>query len=163
MSARSLWCRIALATALALALLLAVAPPRPNAHVAPSLAVAAGAVVGAVLSMAAARGLPRRTAISPRATVAAAKQLVLGLCAANEEIVWRRVALGELLPAGAIVALGSSSVGFALAHRRSRPLHIGTGCAFGAVYLATGVLAASIAAHWAYNACVGLLVPRPSP
>jgi membrane protease YdiL (CAAX protease family) len=162
MSARGFWCRIALATALALGLLLVVAPPRPRAHLAPWAAAAAGALAGTVLSVVAVRSRPRRRSVRLRAPVAAAKHLVLGLCAANEEIVWRRVALGELLPAGALVALGSSSLGFALVHRRSRLLHIGTGCAFGATYLATGLLVASIAAHWAYNACVGFLVPRPS-
>src|SRR5262249_30740830 len=81
-------------------------------------------------------------------------QLFLGLCAANEELLWRRLLLGELLIAGPVAALALSSAGFAIAHRRARLLHVGTGSAFGALYLATGLLSASIAAHWAYNALV---------
>jgi membrane protease YdiL (CAAX protease family) len=147
-------------TLLAVALLLVVAPPRPHARLAPLVAVAAGVAAGAALSVVVVRRRPGRAGPRLRTTVAVAKQLVLGLCATNEEIVWRRIALGELLPAGALVALGSSSVGFALVHRKSRLLHVGTGCTFGVVYLATGGLGASVAAHWAYNAFVGALVSR---
>jgi membrane protease YdiL (CAAX protease family) len=85
---------------------------------------------------------------------------LIGLFAANEEVVWRRVVLGELLPAGSMPALALSALGFALVHHRSRALHLGTGAAFGGVYLATGALAASIAAHWAYNLLVASLVER---
>jgi membrane protease YdiL (CAAX protease family) len=35
-----------------------------------------------------------------------------------------------------------------------------TGGVFGGVYLATGALAASVAAHWTYNMLVGALVDR---
>ena len=70
-------------------------------------------------------------------------------------MVWRRVALGELLRAGVVPALAASTVGFALMHRTRRSVHLGTGGAFGAVYLSTGALAASVAAHWTYNVLVG--------
>jgi membrane protease YdiL (CAAX protease family) len=75
------------------------------------------------------------------------------LLALDEEIIWRLVLLGELLVFGAVAALSLSTVAFALAHR-ARLLHLATGAAFGGLYLATGVLAASIAAHWVYNALV---------
>jgi len=91
------------------------------------------------------------------------RHAVLGLSATAEELVWRRALLGELLPLGPLVALAVSSAGFAAAHRRGRMLHLGTGSVFGAMYLATGVLAAGIAAHWAYNACVGALLQREPP
>jgi len=91
------------------------------------------------------------------------RQLFLGLFAANEEIIWRRTLVGALLPAGPLVALLAGSATFALAHRRSRLLHAGTGFAFGAVYVGTGVLGASIAAHWVYNALVGSLLQRAPP
>ena len=89
-----------------------------------------------------------------------AEQGVLALWAADEEIVWRRVVLGELLPAGVFAAFALSSFGFGLAHRGRRVLHLGTGAAFGGVYIATGWLGASVAAHWLYNALVGARVDR---
>jgi membrane protease YdiL (CAAX protease family) len=92
--------------------------------------------------------------------VLVAKLGFLGLWALNEEIVWRRVVLGALLPGGALVALAASTLGFALAHRARRLLHVGTGVTFGSLYLATGALTASIAAHWLYNVLVGGLVDR---
>ena len=76
---------------------------------------------------------------------------MLVVAAAAEEVVWRRVVLGELLRAGPLAALAGSTLGFALVHRTRQSLHLGTGAAFGGLYLATGALAASIAAHWAYN------------
>ena len=48
----------------------------------------------------------------------------------------------------------ASTVGFALIHRTRPSLHLCTGGVFGVLYLATGVLAASVAAHWAYNVLV---------
>jgi len=68
--------------------------------------------------------------------------------------------LGELLGAGVVVALAASAGAFALAHRARRGIHVGTGVTFGALYVVTGALAASIAAHWIYNALVGAAVDR---
>ena len=39
-------------------------------------------------------------------------------------------------------------------------LQLGTGAVFGVLYVATGALAACVAAHWAYNALVGARVDR---
>ncbi len=87
----------------------------------------------------------------------------LALAAANEEVLWRRVMLGELLRSGVVAALAGSTLGFALAHRARPGLHLGTGLAFGGVYLATGALGASIAAHLTYNLCLLSLRARVEP
>jgi membrane protease YdiL (CAAX protease family) len=107
--------------------------------------------------------MPRLSPRRARLRVSLAEQTLLGVWAANEEVVWRRVALGELLGAGVLVALVLSSAGFAVAHRRGCALHLGTGAVFGGVYVATGWLAASVAAHWLYNFLVGTRVDRRRP
>jgi membrane protease YdiL (CAAX protease family) len=79
--------------------------------------------------------------------------------AAGEEIVWRWGALAGTAPvlgwAGALIA---STLGFAFRHARPPDravcAYLLLGGAFGAVFLATGRLAAAIAAHAAYNALV---------
>jgi len=161
MSARVFWARFATMTAIAISLWLVLSPPQPPVKVATALALVFGAAAGAVLFGAVSRR--HLSFASTQIQRLLGRQLFLGLCAANEEIVWRRTLLGELLPAGSIVALVVSSAGFAVAHRRSRLLHIGTGSIFGGLYLATGVLGASIAAHWVYNALVGSLLQRAPP
>jgi len=163
MTPRVFWLRIGLMTLVAATLALALSPPVPRAQVVPALAVAIGAATGSTLFAAASRRAPRLPIVRPRAAVNLAKQAVLGLCAANEEVIWRRVILGELLPVGTFVALVASSAVFALAHRRSRVLHVATGGAFGSVYVATGSLGACILAHWLYNAFVGTLAGRAPP
>jgi membrane protease YdiL (CAAX protease family) len=161
-SARTLWARVATMTSLALALGLALSPPQPRARMADGAGVAVGAAAGIVLFAALLRRAPvlARLGTAPSAL---GKQLFLGVCAANEEVLWRRVLLGELLPTGGLTALAVSSAGFALAHRRARGFHLATGLAFGGVYLVTGVLVASIAAHWMYNVLVGSIVERVPP
>ena len=86
--------------------------------------------------------------------------MLLVLAAASEEIVWRRVVLGELLRAGPLAAAAGSTLGFALVHRARQALHLGTGAAFAGLYLATGVLAAAIAAHFVYNVLLLTLAER---
>jgi membrane protease YdiL (CAAX protease family) len=157
MSARLFWTRVVTVTALAVSLRFALSPPQPPVRMAPMLALALGAAAGAVLFGAVAGRSPSFPGVR------APRLLFLGLCAANEEIVWRRTLLGELLPTGSALALLVSSAGFAVAHRRLRLLHAFTGLVFGALYLATGVLGASIAAHWIYNAFVGSLLQRAPP
>jgi membrane protease YdiL (CAAX protease family) len=160
-TARAFWLRVAVTTMLAGALLLAVSPARPVSRLPQAVALAAGAIAGALLFLGAARRGPRLPSARAGLPVLVAKQGVLGLWAANEEIVWRRVVLGELLPVGALAAVAVSSLGFALAHRRRRLLHLSTGACFGGVYLATGSLGASVAAHWLYNVLVGAHVDAP--
>ena len=162
MSARTFWLRVATTTALALTLGLALSPPHPRVRTADGVAVALGAVAGVVLFAALLRRSPALTRLGT-APSALGRQIFLGVCAANEEVLWRRILLGELLPAGGLAALAVSSAGFALAHRRAKRLHLATGVTFGGVYLATGVLGASIAAHWMYNALVGSIVERVPP
>jgi len=162
MTARAFWLRVATVTVLAASLGIALSPPRPPARMPGPGAVALGLAAGIVLFASALRRRPVLSSVVS-GSAAVCRALFLAVCAANEEVLWRRVLLGELLPAGDIAALAASSAGFAVAHRRARPLHAATGATFGALYLATGVLAASIAAHWVYNTLVGSLVERAPP
>jgi membrane protease YdiL (CAAX protease family) len=147
------WLRICVATALAAALLVVLSPPKPPLRLPFVLAVPVGVAAGAVLLVGAVRA-PLAGARPAKAAVVAGRHAFFGLVAANEEVLWRRVALGELLPWGALLALGLTTVAFALAHRRRVGLHLATGGVFGGLYLATGSLAAPIGAHWAYNELV---------
>jgi hypothetical protein len=112
-----------------------------------------GLLAGATVFAALHRRRPRRRAGSRTLVPRLARHGFLGLWAFNEEVVWRRLLMGELLVLGTLVALGVGTVVFALVHR-VRLLHVVTGATFGALYLSTGVIAASIAAHWTYNALV---------
>jgi membrane protease YdiL (CAAX protease family) len=144
------WARLAAGVALAVVLVATVSPERPAMRVSAAEALAGGLLVGLALYIAVARRGP----VFPRgATVSlvAATCALLGIAAAGEEVVWRRVVLGELLCSGSILALAGSSLAFAFAHRARPGVHLATGAAFGGVYLATGALAACIAAHWTYN------------
>jgi membrane protease YdiL (CAAX protease family) len=162
MSPRAFWSRIAVTTAAAETLGFAVSPPRPPAQTPPVASVALGAVAGTLLFAALLRRRPVLAQLVSGPS-AVGRNLFFALCAANEEVLWRRVLLGELLPLGGLAALAASSAGFSVAHRRARPLHVVTGATFGTLYLATGALAACIAAHWAYNALVGSLAKRAPP
>ena len=145
-----LWAQLAAGAALALVLLATVSPERPPPRASAAEALAFGVLAGVALYLAVARRglvLPRGVTL----TVEAAGCALLGIAAAGEEVVWRRVVLGELLRFGPIVALAGSSLAFAFAHRARPGLHLVTGAVFGGVYLATGALAACIAAHWIYN------------
>ena len=145
-----LWARLAAGVALALVLVATVSPERPAMRVSAAEALAFGLLAGLALYIAVARRgpvFPCGATVSLVATTCA----LLGLAAAGEEVVWRRVVLGELLRSGPILALAGSSLAFAFAHRARPGLHLATGAAFGGVYLATGALAACIVAHWIYN------------
>ena len=88
--------------------------------------------------------------------------LNLGALAGFEEIVWRAVVLGGLLIlVGPWAALSVSSAGFAAWHwptLRSRcVIHVITGVAFGAAFLAAGLVAATIG-HALYNVLVDWVV-----
>lgn len=91
-----------------------------------------------------------------RAVVARWVTIVAG--AGVEEVVWRAICLGGLLPVvGPWPALTASSVGFSLWHVPSLGgrclVHLLTGAVFGAVFLAGGLVAA-IVAHALYNLLV---------
>ena len=156
----ALWARVAASTAIAFGLLFLLAPARPSSRLPWPAQPAIGACAGGLLYLLATRRRPHLPARMGSFPVLLARQGMFGLWAANEEIVWRRVVLGALLPGGALTALAASTLGFALAHRAHRRLHLGTGAVFGRLYLVTGALAASVAAHWLYNALVGGLVDR---
>lgn len=132
-----------------------LSPPHPGRRV----PAPAGAVAGLAAGMLTSAVVLRRERVTRRAPelvarvlrLPGAKVAFLALGAVNEELLWRRLVLGGILPAGAVAALAVSTLGFALAHRARPALHLGTGATFGGLYLATGVLAAPVAAHWAYN------------
>jgi membrane protease YdiL (CAAX protease family) len=158
--ASQLWTRIVFGAGLSLALLLALGPPRPSERLPAVAAVVLGAAAGILLFAAIARRRPRLPPGASSTPLLIARLAFFGLLATNEEVLWRRVALGELLESGAVPAVAGSTIGFALMHRRRPMLHLGTGGAFGMLYLSTGVLAASVAAHWTYNVLVSALVER---
>jgi Type II CAAX prenyl endopeptidase Rce1-like len=159
MTARGLWLRVAAATAVALVALVAVSPRHPPRRLPPVLAAPVGLIGGAVLYLAAVR-MPLVLATRSRSLpVVAARHAFFALLAADEEVIWRRVALGVLLPRGVLLAVVASSAGFALAHRPRVALQLVTGSVFGTLYVVTGWLATPIGAHWAYNE----LVARAGP
>jgi membrane protease YdiL (CAAX protease family) len=161
-AAADIWLRIGLATALALGSLVMLSPARPALRLQPWLAAAAGLGAGVCLFVAASR---RRPCLPParRVGLTAAKWMMIGLLAANEEVIWRRAVLGECLRAGPVAAAAASTVVFALAHRGRTGLHLGTGATFAGLYLATGALVGSIAAHWSYNLLVSARADRRGP
>jgi membrane protease YdiL (CAAX protease family) len=108
-------------------------------------AVALGLAVAVVLSALLARGreAPSRSLLLPAM-----------IAAVSEEIVWRWGVLAGLAPrVGWGAALGLSAVGFAYRHTRGEGLvaYLLLGSAFGGIFLATGRLAAAVAAHAGYN------------
>jgi membrane protease YdiL (CAAX protease family) len=157
--ALALWLRVGSLTALAWATL-AVPVARPATTLAPGAATVVGCAAGVAVFAAVARRAPRLAAPGSTLPVAIAKHAFLGLWAVNEELVWRRLVLGEALRCGPLTAVAASAVGFALFHRARRRTHLVTGASFGAVYVGTGSLAAAIAAHWTYNTLVAAVVER---
>lgn len=156
---RAVLVRLGLGSALALVLFVALAPAEPPARVGPLAATSTGVFAGLLLYLAVAR---RRPYVPPPVPSAAVACVVLVVAAASEEVVWRRIVLGELLRVGPVAAVAGSTLGFALVHRTRQSLHLGTGATFAGLYLATGVLAAAIAAHWAYNVLLLTLAERRS-
>jgi membrane protease YdiL (CAAX protease family) len=131
-----------------------VAPP----NVGPGLL--GGLAIGAGLFVVLARNRPR--APRRRGAVVIARAAYLAGAAAFEELLWRGLALGLSSEwVGPVAALGLTTVGFALLHRRSLgrrwPVQGVTGLGFGAAFL-WGGLAASILAHAVYNVLVDLSV-----
>jgi membrane protease YdiL (CAAX protease family) len=149
--------RLGAGVAVAALLLVLVAPPAPPERLGPVASSLTGVATGIVLYLGVAR---RRPFVPPGQPAAVAACAVLAVAAAGEEVVWRRVMLGELLRAGPPAALALTTLGFALVHRARQGLHLVTGAAFGALYLATGALAAPIGAHWAYNTLLLTLAER---
>jgi membrane protease YdiL (CAAX protease family) len=154
----ALWTRIAFVTAAALVLAAVLAPPTPSRRLEAPAATVVGGGAGLALFVGVARRRPSLPGRHSSVPLLLAKVTFFGLWAMNEELLWRRVALGELLALGAVPALVASTLGFALTHRTRRRVHLATGGVFGSLYLATGALVASVIAHWTYNVLVaGLL------
>jgi membrane protease YdiL (CAAX protease family) len=151
--------RLGIGVTLAASLLVILAPAAPARRLDPLAAMTGGVVAGVALYVAVARHRPY---VPPRVPAVLGASLVLIVAAASEEVVWRRVVLGELLRAGSLAAVAGSTLGFALVHRTRQTLHLATGAAFASLYLATGALAAAIAAHWAYNVLLLALAERRS-
>lgn len=139
----------------AVLLVAAVGLPASRPAVTGGAALLLGCAVGGILFIVLA-GAPRlrRPALLRSAWLAGG--------AAFEELVWRGVALAWLAArSGAGPALAATSAGFALAHRgrhgRGAWIHLGTGVAFGAVFVLAG-LAAAVTAHTLYNLLVDAAV-----
>ena len=136
---RTAWALLALMTCTWVVLLLVLSPPHPDRRVPVPAAVAVGLAAGVLASAA----VLRRDHVAGRAAELAgrafrlpkARLAILGLAAVNEELLWRRLVLGGILPSGALAALAVSTLGFALAHRARPALHLGTGATFGGLYL----------------------------
>ena len=77
---------------------------------------------------------------------------LLAMLACNEEIVFRRLVVGELLPWGMAAAISGATILFAVAHREHSGVHLVTGAVFCTTYLATGGILCVAVAHWVYNA-----------
>lgn len=124
---------------------------------APLIGVASGVLLFFILSR---RSIPRRALQRAPKRRLFARSLVLTLKSAQEEALWRGVALGVLVaPAGRLGALVLTTVAFASAHASSQgrhaTVHLLTGSVFGASYVVTGSLTAAIGSHATYNVLVG--------
>jgi membrane protease YdiL (CAAX protease family) len=125
-------------------------PPRLPQPAAAAVGLAAAVLLCALLGRD--RDSPPRSLLVPA--------LIAG---ASEEVVWRWGVLAGLAPrVGWGAAFGLSTAGFAYRHTRGEelPAYLLLGGAFGGVFLATGRLAAAIAAHAAYNALAILRADR---
>jgi len=155
-----LWLRIGLGTAVAFGLLAGLSPEQPEPRLPLPAAPVAGVAAGLLVYLLMTRRRPFVPVLAAPAPVIVAKYGLVALLAANEEIVWRRMVLGELLWVGALPAVAASAVAFALAHRARPGVHLGTGAALGSLYALSGALASCIAAHWTYNVLVSALADR---
>jgi membrane protease YdiL (CAAX protease family) len=148
-----LWLSISARLAAAAAIL-AVLPRTVEPSASTSAAVLAGAATAGTLYCSLALA-PRLRSLG-RARLAVAKAGIVCLRSASEEVIWRLLVLGVLeRAAGWPTALWVSTAGFAISHLPRGPkavaVHGVTGTCFGVLYLATGRLAAPIAAHCLYN------------
>jgi ABC-2 type transport system ATP-binding protein len=165
-----LWFAASVAGAAALLAVVPIAPPRDP--VAWQLGIPAGVAAGmCVFAVLAWSWLPVRVPERSRAALVTAKGVYVSVTSATEEVVWRWLLLGglaDMLGLGAAAVV--STLSFAFAHgakvRSSGfAIHLATGATFGGVYVATGSLAAAVAAHATYNVLVlvGLESQRRRP
>jgi ABC-2 type transport system ATP-binding protein len=163
---------ISVAASAAVLAFVAVKPPFGRLDALPSLLASAGvatllfAVLAGRVRWPVRRPLRRTRRVVVRGTY-------LTLTSATEEVLWRLLVLGGLAPViGLAPAFLAGTIGFALAHGVRRRdvvvVHLVTGAVFGAVYVGTGRIEASILAHALYNWLVVLAIesgarPAPSP
>ena len=152
-----------LATSFVLALWLLVADPTPPLRqpLGVQLSVPAGALVGAALFAALAGRAERTFSFAEPAVLGAGIAI-----AASEEAIWRGFALARLTPLGLGWALALTTIGFAATHFPTQRLRgvvvqLGTGIAFGGLFVLTGSLAAAVSAHCLYNVLALAARPRP--
>jgi ABC-2 type transport system ATP-binding protein len=147
-------------TALATLVAPSVEPLDPSLHGLANGGVFGCVVGGAIFVVLARRRIPAAAvAALPRRRLVA-RSVVLTAKSAQEEALWRALALGLLVgPLGRLAAISATTVLFAAAHvhrqGRAAAVHLVTGTAFGAVYVVTGRLVAAVAAHATYNVLVG--------
>src|SRR5207248_1428089 len=100
LSARAFYARVLSTSALAVLLAFALSPAHPPAHLPLVAATALGLAAGTALFLLVSPRSPVFARPRAAAPVLVGKQLFFGLCAFNEEVLWRRILLGEVLPAG---------------------------------------------------------------
>jgi ABC-2 type transport system ATP-binding protein len=159
----SLWMRPAAwaaLTTLAVVVAPSIAPLDPTlGGTADAIAVGCLAGAGAFALLARRRFPTPAVGALPRRRLAA-RSVVLTAKSTQEEALWRALFLGLLaVPLGPLVALLVSTLVFTASHvgrqGKAAGAHLLTGTTFGAVYIATGRLIGSIAAHATYNVLVG--------
>jgi ABC-2 type transport system ATP-binding protein len=132
-----------------------VDPPLTHLRVLPSLLAAIGAAALLFVLLSGQALWPGRPSLRGVGSIGV-KGIYLTIMSAAEEVLWRWLVLGGLVPVvGLAAAFLASTVGFAFAHAVRRrgivAVHLATGSVFGAVYVFTGRLGAAILAHALYN------------
>lgn len=165
MTATGLWLRLSAGSAAALGSIVLIPIPAPTGSASVGAAVLVGGLGGIVLFSTLARTRPRAR-LEGWSRRDSTRSSFFVLWAGVEETLWRRLTLGGVaLHAGWLVGLITATVGFAVTHRLEKLSHLVTGFAFGAIYLVTGQLLASIVMHAVYNVLLdrALHPPRPGP
>ncbi len=157
-AARILWSRTLLLCGAAATVLLLGAGRAPTLPL--PFALSAGLATATILYAVLAQRLPSVSIALERRIAFAAKALYLAIHSAAEEVLWRWFVLGAIAAReGWLAALLLSSLAFTASHARGQGwqglrVHVLTGLAFGAIFLVTGRIAASIVAHITYNVLV---------
>ena len=157
-TARTLWSRTLLLCGAATAAVLLGGGRAPILPLPFSLPAALATAT--ILYAALAHRRPTLAIALERRVAFAAKAVYLALHSAAEEVLWRWFVLGAIAARdGWLAALLLSTLAFAASHARGQGwqglrVHALTGLAFGAIFLVTGRIAASIVAHIAYNVLV---------
>jgi ABC-2 type transport system ATP-binding protein len=153
---------ISIAASAAVIAFVAVDPPLGRVEALPSLLASVGVAILLFRMLAGRIRWPVRRLLR-RARRVVARGAYLTLTSATEEVLWRLLVVGGLAPViGLAPAFVAGTIGFALAHGVRRGdvvvVHLVTGAVFGAVYVGTGRIEASILAHAFYNWLVVLAI-----